>query len=145
VVGAAMAAAAAGPPLPPLEWLRSVMALLLLAVADVMLRCSFRGSCALVRRSRNSWCRSAMPVDRAERSVEALRRAARWYPGRAACLERSLAAVLLAAAVRRRLDWCLGSAPDPFRFHSWVAVAGQLVAAADDDPGLDQYDLMLSV
>jgi hypothetical protein len=73
-----------------------------------------------------------------------VRRAACWYPGRAACLERSLAAVLLAIAVRRRLDWCLGAVPDPYRFHAWVAVAGTPVTAADDDPALDQWDLILN-
>jgi hypothetical protein len=80
----------------------------------------------------------------ASRIVEAVHLAGRWYPGRAACLERSLAAVLMAIAVRRRLDWCLGSVPDPYRFHAWVAVDGEPVAATDDDPALDQWDLVLN-
>ena len=144
-VGARMAARPGSDPLAPSEWLRSLVALVFLAAADVLLRCSFRRACTLVRLSRKSWCQIDLAAGPASRTVEAVRRAARWYPGRAACLERSLAAALLAAAARRRLDWCLGSVPDPYRFHAWVAVAGQPVAAADDDPDLDQFDLVLSV
>jgi transglutaminase superfamily protein/coenzyme PQQ synthesis protein D (PqqD) len=143
-VGAVMAAPPVGSPPAPLPWGRVALALIFLLAADVLLRCSFRRSVALVRWSRRSWCRSALPAARASGTVEAVRRAACWYPGRAACLERSLAAVLLAIAVRRRLDWCLGAVPDPYRFHAWVAVAGTPVTAADDDPALDQWDLILN-
>ena len=143
-VGAAMAAPSAGSSPAPLPWGRVALALVFLLTADVLLRCSFRRSVALVRLSRRSWCRSAWPAGRASETVEAVRQAARWYPGRAACLERSLAAVLLAIAVRRRLDWCLGAVPDPYRFHAWVAVASDPVTAADDDPALDQWDLILN-
>jgi hypothetical protein len=110
-----------------------------------LLRFSFRHSLALVQRSRRSWCRHALSPDGASRTVSAVQWAAHRYPGRAACLEQSLAAVLLALAVRRRLDWCLGSAPDPYRFHAWVAVNGKPVTrVADDDPALDHYDLILT-
>jgi Transglutaminase-like superfamily/Coenzyme PQQ synthesis protein D (PqqD) len=143
-VGATMAAPPAGNSPAPLPWGRVALALIFLLTADVLLRCSFRRSVALVRLSRRSWCRSTLPAWRASGTVEAVRRAARWYPGRAACLERSLAAVLLAIAVRRRLDWCLGAVPDPYRFHAWVAVVGDPVTAADDDPALDQWDLILN-
>jgi hypothetical protein len=143
-VGAAMAAPAGGcSPAPPSRG-RVALALIFLIAADVLLRCSFRRSVALVRLSRRTWCRSTLPAWQATGTVEAVRRAARWYPGRAACLERSLAAVLLAIVARRRLDWCLGAVPDPYRFHAWVAVGGDPVAAADDDPALDQWDLILN-
>jgi hypothetical protein len=143
-VGATMAALPAGNSAAPLPWGAVALALIFLLTADVLLRCSFRRSVALVRLSRRSWCRSTLPAGRASGTVEAVRRAARWYPGRAACLERSLAAVLLAIAMRRRLDWCLGAVPDPYRCHSWVAIAGDPVIAADDDPTLDQWDLILN-
>lgn len=143
-VGAVMAAPPVGHSPAPLPRSRVALALIFLIAADVLLRCSFRRSVALVRLSRQSWCRSTLPGWRASETAEAVRRAARWYPGRAACLERSLAAVLLAIAVRRRLDWCLGAVPDPYRFHAWVAVAGEPVPAADDDPALDQWDLILN-
>jgi hypothetical protein len=143
-VGAAMAAPPADPARRGPGWLRSLLALLFLALAHLLLRLSFRRSLALVRRSRRSWCRDALRPDGASRTVDAVQAAARWYPGRAACLEQSLAAVLLALVARRRLDWCLGSAPDPYRFHAWVAVDGKPVERADDDPTLDQYDLILT-
>lgn len=143
-VGAAMAAPPADTSPARLPWGRVALALVFLLTADVLLRCSFRRSVALVRVSRRSWCRSTLPAGRASGTVEAVRRAARWYPGRAACLERSLAAVLLAIVVRRRLDWCLGAVPDPYRFHAWVAIVGDPVIAADDDPALDRWDLILN-
>ena len=64
--------------------------------------------------------------------VAALDWAARRYPGRAACLEQSLAAVLLAAARGWRLDWCLGAVADPYRFHAWVEAEARPVPALDD-------------
>ena len=143
-VGAAMAAPPADRARPRPGWLRSLLALVFLALAHILLRLSFRRSLALVRRSRRSWCRDVPRLDGASRTVDAVQRAARWYPGRAACLEQSLAAVLLALVARRRLDWCLGSAPDPYRFHAWVAVDGKPVTRVDDDPALDQYDLILT-
>lgn len=142
-VGAAMAAPLANHARPSPGWLRSLLALLFLALAHILLSFSFRHCLALVRGSRRSWCRDVPRLDGASRTVDAIQRAARWYPGRAACLEQSLAAVLLALVVRRRLDWCLGSAPDPYRFHAWVAVDGRPVTRVDDDPALDQYDLIL--
>ncbi|GAB2913221.1 lasso peptide biosynthesis B2 protein [Streptomyces mayteni] len=51
--------------------------------------------------------------------------AARVWPGRAACLEMSLAAVLAAAAHRRRLVWCLGARLRPVAAaHAWVEAGG---------------------
>jgi hypothetical protein len=48
-------------------------------------------------------------------------RHAGWYgPGRTACLEESIAAVLLLAARRRAVWWCHGIASDPIRLHAWV-------------------------
>lgn len=141
--GAAMAART-GHPVGEAPVRRTVLALACLLAADALLRCSFRRSVALVQRSRASWCRSELPARQASQVVEAVRQAARWYPGRAACLERSLAAVLLAMAARRRLDWCIGAVPDPYRFHAWVSVGGAVVPAADDDPTLDHWDLILN-
>ena len=91
----------------------------------------FGTSLAIVRRTRRRWCRAAPPADSAA-LVTAVSWAARRYPGRAACLEQSLAAVLLAVARRRRLDWCLGAATDPYRFHAWVEAAGRAVPVPGD-------------
>lgn len=110
-------------------WLRLLTAMVCVVAASVLLRCSFRMSLALVRATRRGWCRRAPTPRQATLTVAAVNRAARWYPSRTACLELSLAAVLMAAVSRGRLDWCLGSVPDPLRFHAWVEAAGQAVHA----------------
>jgi len=113
-------------------WLRVGAAMVILMAASVLVRCSFRASFALVRASRRNWCRRTPTPQQAAIAVAAVGRAARHYPGRAACLEQSLAAVLLSAIRRRRLDWCLGSVPDPYRFHAWVELAGEPVSSAGE-------------
>jgi Transglutaminase-like superfamily/Coenzyme PQQ synthesis protein D (PqqD) len=127
-----MAEPRAAVPGPRPGWHRVVVALIALVIADVLVRCSFRRSFALVRVSRRSWCRRAATPRQAAIAVTAVSRAARCYPGRAACLEQSLAAVLLSAVRRRRLDWCLGSSSDPYRFHAWVEAGGQPVGSQFD-------------
>jgi hypothetical protein len=56
----------------------------------------------------------------AEQVVAAVRWASHWMPFRVACLEESIAAVLVLAARRRRVTWCHGVAPDPVQFHAWI-------------------------
>lgn len=124
------AAADAGP---PTRWHQVGGALIALVIADVLARCSFRLSFALVRASRRSWCRRAATPREATIVVSAVSRAACYYPARAACLEQSLAAVLLSAVRRRRLDWCLGSISDPYRFHAWVEAGGRPVPESQFD------------
>lgn len=131
-MAADMAEPEAAVPEPRPGWHRVVVALIALVVADALVRCSFRLSFALVRTSRRSWCRRTATSRQAAIAVTAVGRAARCYPGRAACLEQSLAAVLLSAVRRRRLDWCLGSASDPYRFHAWVETGGQPVGSQFD-------------
>lgn len=114
-------------------WLMVAAAWVFLVVASVLVKHSFRVSFALVQASRRRWCHQEPTLTRAERVVFAVSRAARMYPGRAACLEQSLAAVLMASARRWRLDWCIGSAHDPYRFHAWAEVSGQ-VAGSPDEP-----------
>jgi hypothetical protein len=141
---AAMASPAAAPVGQRPGRARILAAMLALCVADLLARCSFRGSLTVVRLTRRGWCRRAPTADRASRTVAAVNAAAQWYPGRAACLEQSLAAVLLAAAVRCRLDWCLGSVPDPHRFHAWVAVEGKPVLAPGEASIGSGHDLILA-
>lgn len=109
-----------------------VTAPLALLMACVLLRCSFRVSHALVQLSRASWCRRFTAPEHAASAVTAVSLAARYFPCRAACLEQSLAAVLLAAVCRQQLDWCLGTATDPYRFHAWVEIAGRPVPLPGD-------------
>jgi hypothetical protein len=119
------------------------VAWIFLLVASVLVRSSFRTSYALVRASRSKWCDRLPDPRQAARAVTAVNRAARLYPGRAACLEQSLAAVLLGASRRWRLDWCVGSAPDPYRFHAWVEVAGRVVPRPDEPGAVDDFSAVL--
>jgi len=111
---------------------RGGLALCFLTATCLVVRySSFRLQLALVRTIRR-WGRRAAAFDEAAATVAAVDWAARRYPGRAACLEQSLAAVLLAAAAGRRLDWCLGALGDPYRFHAWVEAEGHPVPAPGD-------------
>lgn len=107
--------------------LRATVAFICIVLASVVVRRSFRTALWLVSASRRRWCRTEPDLGAARRAVAAVSRAARLYPGRAACLELSLAAVLLAALRRRRLDWCFGSAANPYQFHAWVELDGRAV------------------
>lgn len=102
-----------------------------LVAAVLLTKAPFRAAYAAVSLTR-WWCRSDVPVERATRIVAAVDGAARRYPFRAACMEKSLAAVLMAALTGRRLIWCLGAVPDPYRFHAWVEAADAVVVAPGD-------------
>ncbi|MFE5595386.1 lasso peptide biosynthesis B2 protein [Streptomyces sp. NPDC056549] len=53
----------------------------------------------------------------------AVRQAVGWWPGRAACLEESLAAYLAAVLTGRRVAWVLGARFVPQGAHAWIATA----------------------
>jgi hypothetical protein len=96
-----------------------------LALALVLLKLPFRHTVRVTRLARNVSLRE-LDTARAEVLVAAVRHTARWWPGRAACMETSLGAVLAAALLGRRLDWCLGArfAPPPVEYHAWAALPG---------------------
>jgi len=70
----------------------------------------------------------------AERVLAAVRGAARWWPGRAACAEVSLATVLLLAASGHRATWVIGARFAPDGAHAWV-VADQMVVGGPEPDG----------
>lgn len=144
-VGTALMAETVAPAaLPRRNWGRGGLALCFLVATCLIVRCfSFRLQLALVRATRR-WCRRGAAPAEAAVTVATVDWAARRYPGRAACLEQSLTAVLLAAAVGRRLDWCLGAAPDPYRFHAWVEAQGRPVPSRDDPVSALGYARLLS-
>lgn len=113
-------------------------------IALVALRLGFGRAARLVALLRRLPARPAS-LQEAQAAVHAAALMARWYPGRAACLERSLTAVLSAALRRRRLDWCLGAATDPRRFHAWVEAGGEPVTTPDDDPVEPAYRRVLAI
>ncbi|WP_208112988.1 lasso peptide biosynthesis B2 protein [Actinorugispora endophytica] len=53
-------------------------------------------------------------------AVHAVRRVALASPFRVACLEESVAAVIILAMLGKNARWCHGVAADPIRLHAWV-------------------------
>ncbi|WP_406200066.1 lasso peptide biosynthesis B2 protein [Kitasatospora sp. NBC_01560] len=99
---------------------------LALAAALVLLRLPIRYSVAAAR------CASALParpatVAQAQAAHHAVRRAARWWPGRVACLEESLAAFLTGALTGRRVRWVLGATGLPRGAHAWTEAHGEII------------------
>ncbi|MGW7641838.1 lasso peptide biosynthesis B2 protein [Streptomyces decoyicus] len=96
-----------------------------LALALLLLRLPFRYTTRAARWSRRLG-RRPLTAERAEALVAAVRHAARLWPGRAACMETSLGAVLAAALLGGRLHWCLGArfAPPPVQYHAWAELPG---------------------
>ncbi|MGO4750785.1 lasso peptide biosynthesis B2 protein [Streptomyces sp. 2MCAF27] len=92
-----------------------------LALALVLLRLPFRHTVRAVRWARRAG-RRPLTAAKAEALVIAVRHTGRLWPGRAACLETSLGAVLAAALLGRRLNWCLGArfSPPPVEYHAWA-------------------------
>jgi len=122
-----------------------VLAFGCLLIAVICARLPFRATHRVLQASRHGWCRVSPAVERASSIVAAVHLAARWYPGRAACFELSLAAVLLAALFRVRLDWCLGAAADPYRFHAWVETGGQPVPGPGEPAEQTRFLRVLTV
>lgn len=54
------------------------------------------------------------------RVLRAIDSGARFVPFRVACLERSLAAVLVLGLRRRAVTWCQGVRTPPFASHAWL-------------------------
>ncbi|MEV6986661.1 lasso peptide biosynthesis B2 protein [Sphaerisporangium sp. NPDC051017] len=63
--------------------------------------------------------RPATPQE-ARTAAAAARWAGQWFPGRAACLENSVAAVLAAAIRGRAVHWCVGGRLAPYSTHAWI-------------------------
>ncbi|MGH3811523.1 MAG: lasso peptide biosynthesis B2 protein, partial [Pseudonocardiaceae bacterium] len=97
---------------------------------------------ALLRRATARTTRLATNAE-AHRAVHAVRQAGLFLPGRLACLEESVAVVLMLAASRRRVTWCHGLAADPVRLHAWVETShGEPVA---EPPSTLRYTTLLTV
>ncbi|MFL6121605.1 lasso peptide biosynthesis B2 protein [Actinophytocola sp.] len=108
-------------------------------VALVLLRLPFRTSTTLVSTLKRRLATRDATLAEAAHLLATATFVTRHHPGRVACLELSLTAVLTAALLRRRIDWCFGFATDPQTFHSWIEVTGTPVTAVTDDPILPTY------
>ncbi|MGW2839774.1 lasso peptide biosynthesis B2 protein [Streptomyces sp. NPDC001493] len=79
-----------------------------------------------------SRCRRPASTAQITAAVAAVRRAGWLSPGRTACLEESVAVVLLLAARGLGVTWCHGVASDPVRLHAWVQTwDGEPIAEPD--------------
>jgi hypothetical protein len=127
--GVPMVEASIGAPQVPLRY--RLAALVAFPLTILLLRLPFRHSMALVgrlkRTGNEAGRREALSI------LIAIRKVNRRYPGRVACLEQSLSAVIAAALLGRRVDWCLGFAIDPYSFHAWIEVAGHPVVHPLDE------------
>lgn len=96
-----------------------------LALALVLLRLPFRHTVRAARLVRRIG-RQPLDAVRAPALVGAVRHTGRLWPGRVACMETSLGAVLAAALLGRRLNWCLGVrfSPPPVEYHAWAELPG---------------------
>ncbi|WP_234322704.1 lasso peptide biosynthesis B2 protein [Streptomyces sp. NRRL S-350] len=69
----------------------------------------------------------------AESVLAAVRSAGRWWPGRVACLEESLAVHLGSALTGRRVCWVLGVRFAPRGAHAWVVAEGHVIGQEEAD------------
>ena len=84
----------------------------------------------------------AMPPS-TEQHVQRLLKAShvigKYYVRRVACQEVSLAAVIAEARKNRRVDWSIGTAPDPRRLHAWPEIHGMPIRVPYDDIVTGKY------
>lgn len=73
-------------------------------------------------------------VEQARAGVNGARRAGRYYPGRAACMETSLAAILAGLLHLHRAQWCIGGRTLPYAAHAWVEADNTPVGENPDRP-----------
>jgi hypothetical protein len=103
-------------------------------IALILLRLPFRVAVRAAAALKKLLARQPATAYEVRATMAAGRRLARCYPGRFACLEESLTVVIALALLRRRAEWCLGTAADPRRFHAWIEVDGQIVDRIGDHP-----------
>ncbi|MET8944578.1 lasso peptide biosynthesis B2 protein [Streptomyces sp. NPDC004542] len=72
-------------------------------------------------------------LEDAEVVCAAVHRAARWWPGRAACLEESLAAHFTAALTGHRVTWVIGARFTPHGAHAWIETEGHVIGQEETD------------
>lgn len=104
-----------------------------LAAALVLLRClPVRTVIALARAGVRLPVPPAAPEE-ADAVFAAVHRAARAWPGRAACFEESLGAFLAALLRRRRVHWVLGVRFAPAAAHAWIETAEAVIGQDEAD------------
>ncbi|NDL60224.1 lasso peptide biosynthesis B2 protein [Phytoactinopolyspora mesophila] len=100
-----------------------LLAPLCLSLACMILQLRFGRVLALARWTSRR-CRRPATVSEAASMTAAVRSAARHRAGRVACLEYSLATVLLAGLHRQSVQWCIGARLMPYGSHAWIELNG---------------------
>lgn len=103
-----------------------VLAPACLTVAGWLLRLRFSRVVTAIKRAQQT-CGRPATTSEATGFAAAVRHAARHRAGRVACMEHSLATVILAVLHRRSVDWCIGARMMPYASHAWVEVDHQPV------------------
>lgn len=81
----------------------------------------------------NRRCPRTATTEEAASMTQAVRAAARHRDARVACLEYSLATVILAAVRRRTVQWCIGARMMPYASHAWIEIDREAVGEPDHD------------
>jgi hypothetical protein len=116
-------------PRPPLADAATAVAALI--AASVVLRVAPLRLTLVLARTARACTREPSTSQEAQRAVAAHDWATRYFPGRAACLERSLAVFLASCSRRRRVAWCIGARFDPCESHAWIEVEGRAIGEPD--------------
>lgn len=106
------------------NWRERLEAHAALVLAYLALRCLNLFTIAEIVRFLKRRCKRDLTLNEANHIWRALRRARLSHLGREACLEMSLAVVLIACAKRSSVTWCVGVSIAPFTAHAWIEVEG---------------------
>lgn len=101
-------------------------------LAVVLVRLPFRVVMSVLSGLKRICTQPASPND-AVLAVAAADVGGRWLPCRVACLERSVAAVIVSVLVaRRNVEFCIGVRLHPYSSHAWIAVGGEPIGEPND-------------
>ncbi|MFB6726350.1 lasso peptide biosynthesis B2 protein [Kribbella sp. NPDC056345] len=104
----------------------------MLGIANLLARrAPLRLTLAIVRTLKAATRRRPLSRERAEAIIAARDWAADHFPGRSACMESSLTAVLLAASTGHCVEWCIGCRFSPAESHAWIEVDQRPVGEPD--------------
>ncbi|MER6917148.1 lasso peptide biosynthesis B2 protein [Streptomyces sp. NPDC000594] len=115
------------PPGTPLTGADRSAGFLGLLTALTLLRCSPFRTTVGTARALGHLGRTPATADQTDRLFHAVRHFARLWPGRAACLEESLAVYLAAALRGLQVTWVLGARTAPAAAHAWVEAEGEVI------------------
>lgn len=102
------------------RWTDRLLGIAALLTAVTVVRAGFARQLRLLR-ALDRWLRPrSVDAVLAERALAGVRWAAAAWPGRAACLEESVATKLALLARRRRVTWYLGVRTQPTTLHAWT-------------------------